>query len=72
MFGAVQRAVREALVARSPVPAGARSLPLPDLALAPEPWTPPLWERAFRREGAVSAAATRGAGHSCTARKSRG
>jgi DNA mismatch repair protein MutL len=57
VFGAVQRAVREALVARSPVRAGVAP-GAPDLVLAPEPWTPPLWERAFRREGAVSTAAT--------------
>lgn len=57
VFGAVQRAVREALVARSPVRAGAAPVSS-DLVLVPEPWTPPLWERAFHREGAVSAAAT--------------
>lgn len=54
-FGAVQRAVREALVDRSPVRAGAAS-PSSDLVLEPQPWTPPLWERAFRREGAAAVA----------------
>jgi DNA mismatch repair protein MutL len=57
VFSAVQRAVREALVARSPVRAGVAP-GAPDMVLAPEPWTPPLWERAFRREGAVPATAT--------------
>ncbi|MDO8615770.1 MAG: DNA mismatch repair endonuclease MutL [Dehalococcoidia bacterium] len=52
VFGALQRAVRQALVAAAPVPAlappgsahGAR------LALASPPWTPPLWEHALRVE----------------------
>jgi DNA mismatch repair protein MutL len=56
VFGAVQRAVREALIARSPVTAGVSPAAGPGLVLAPEPWTPPLWERGFRREGAVSVA----------------
>ena len=60
VFSALQRAVREALVARSPVPAGVAVAP--DMALAAEPWTPPLWERAFRREGAVPAATSMTAG----------
>lgn len=48
VFGAVQRAVRSALVARSPVPAGVTAEA--GLVLSPQPWTPPLWERGFRRE----------------------
>lgn len=54
VFSAVQRAVREALVARSPVPVGAP--PTNDLALSAEPWTPPLWERGLRNESAVATA----------------
>jgi DNA mismatch repair protein MutL len=54
-FSAVQRAVREALVAQAPVPTGV-SVSGEALVLTPEPWTPPLWERAFRSEGAVAAA----------------
>ena len=50
VFAAVQRAVREALVARTPVPAGVSAGA--GLVLSPEPWTPPLWERGFRRDGA--------------------
>jgi len=46
VFGALQRAVRAALVARSPVPAGVTEAA--GLVLSPEPWTPPLWERGFR------------------------
>src|SRR4029077_16052813 len=49
VFGAVQRAVRSAVMARSPVPAGVTAGA--GLALVPEPWMPPLWERGFRREG---------------------
>jgi DNA mismatch repair protein MutL len=52
VFAAVQRAVREALVARSPVPAGvaAGAAAPPELVLTPGPWSPPLWERALRRD----------------------
>jgi DNA mismatch repair protein MutL len=50
VFAAVQRAVRAALVARTPVPAGVSAGA--GLVLSPEPWTPPLWERGFRRDGA--------------------
>ncbi len=49
VFSAVQRAVRAALVARTPVPAGVSAGA--GLVLSPEPWTPPLWERGFRRNG---------------------
>jgi DNA mismatch repair protein MutL len=49
VFSAVQRAVRAALVARTPVPAGVSVAA--GLVLSPEPWTPPLWERGFRRNG---------------------
>jgi DNA mismatch repair protein MutL len=51
-FAAVQRAVRAALVAHAPVPASAVAAVAgaPDLAPAPQPWTPPLWERGFRQE----------------------
>ena len=49
VFAAVQRAVRAALVARTPVPAGVSAEA--GLVLSPEPWTPPLWERGFRRNG---------------------
>jgi DNA mismatch repair protein MutL len=55
VFGALQRAVRAALVERSPVPAGATQEAA--LVLAPEPWTPPLWERGFRRESGGAAVA---------------
>ncbi|HUF53133.1 MAG TPA: DNA mismatch repair endonuclease MutL [Dehalococcoidia bacterium] len=58
-FSAVQKAVRAALVASSPVALGTHS-PLayealrraegPELTLQAQPWTPPLWERGFRRE----------------------
>jgi DNA mismatch repair protein MutL len=44
----VQRAVRAALLERTPVPAGVSAGA--GLVLTPEPWTPPLWERGFRRE----------------------
>ena len=46
VFGALQRTVRAALVAGSPVPAGVTEAA--GLVLSPEPWTPPLWERGFR------------------------
>ncbi len=46
VFREVQRAVREALVAQSPVPAGVA--PSADLGLSAQPWTPPLWERGVR------------------------
>jgi DNA mismatch repair protein MutL len=52
VFGAVQRAVREALLTRSPVAAGVSPAARPGLVLAPEPWTPPLWERGIRGEPA--------------------
>jgi len=52
VFGAVQRAVRSALVARSPVPAGVTAEA--GLVLSPQPWTPPLWERGFRRDVSVA------------------
>ena len=63
-FSAVQKAVRTALVTASPVatgvgagrgllaPAGA-----PVLTLAAPAWTPPLWERGWRREEERAAAA---------------
>lgn len=54
VFGAVQRAVREALLARSPVASGVSPSAGAGLVLAPEPWTPPLWERGFREEGKVA------------------
>ena len=53
VFTAVQRAVRAALVARTPVPAGVSAGA--GLVLSPEPWTPPLWGRGFRREAAPAA-----------------
>src|SRR6185436_12236550 len=51
VFGALQRAVRTALVARSPVPAGVTEAA--GLTLAPQPWTPPLWESGLRRENSL-------------------
>ena len=51
VFAAVQRAVRAALVARAPVPAGVSTGA--GLVLSPGPWMPPLWERGFRRDGAT-------------------
>lgn len=58
-FGAVQRSVRAALVANSPVPVGA-AMTAPGgagLALAPQPWTPPLWERGLRHASTSAALA---------------
>ena len=55
VFGAVQKAVRAALVAHSPVPVGVApgATPAPgDLVLSPPPFTSPLWESAVRREDA--------------------
>jgi DNA mismatch repair protein MutL len=53
VFGAVQKAVRAALVAGSPVPAGV-GVAAPSgagyLALGSAAWTPPLWEAGIRRE----------------------
>ena len=43
IFGALQRAVRQALMAGSPVPS---TLTAPSPALSPQPTTPPLWEHA--------------------------
>ncbi len=57
VFSAVQRAVRAALLAQAPVPAGVSAGA--GLALEPEPWTPPLWERGLRGEGGAVAAAAR-------------
>ncbi len=58
VFGAIQKAVRAAVVASSPVPVGvsgraplAESLPL---ELSAPPWTPPLWEAGIRREDAAA------------------
>ena len=51
VFAAVQRTVRMSLVARTPVPSGVSAGA--GLVLSPEPWTPPLWERGFRRDGAA-------------------
>ncbi|MEO8458607.1 MAG: DNA mismatch repair endonuclease MutL [Chloroflexota bacterium] len=49
VFGALQRAVRSALVMDSPVSAGVTAGA--ELTLSPPVWTPPLWERGLRREG---------------------
>ena len=54
VFGAVQRAVRAAVVAGSPVPVGVRGAsPLveaPELILSAPAWSPPLWEAGVRRD----------------------
>ena len=59
IFGAVQRAVRAALVEQAPVPAGARASvaiePAPPLVLTAQPWSPPIWEAGVRKEGAAVA-----------------
>ena len=54
VFAAVQRPVRAVLVARTPVSAGVSAGA--GLVLSPSAaggWTPPLWERGFRREDAA-------------------
>ncbi len=54
VFSAVQKAVRAALVTASPVTTGVGSAVRPEagvpLNLEAPAWTPPLWERAVRRE----------------------
>ena len=54
VFSAVQKAVRAALVTASPVTTGVGSAVRPEagvpLNLEAPAWTPPLWERAIRRE----------------------
>ena len=56
VFRAVQKAVRAALVTASPVTTGVGAAVRPEagvpLSLEAPAWTPPLWERAIRREDA--------------------
>jgi DNA mismatch repair protein MutL len=59
VFRAVQRAVREAVIGRSPV-ATATAVES-DLSLSAPSWTPPLWERGIRTEE-VRHAGANGAG----------
>ena len=61
VFRAVQKAVRAALVTASPVTTGVGSAVRPEagvpLSLEAPAWTPPLWERAVRREDERGSAA---------------
>ena len=66
VFSAVQKAVRAALVAASPVTtgvgAGVRLETRPDMNLEAPAWTPPLWEQGLRREDERAGAALSGEG----------
>jgi DNA mismatch repair protein MutL len=59
VFGAVQKAVRAALVEQAPAPAGAGAAvaiePAPTLVLMARPGSPPLWEAGVRREDTPTA-----------------
>jgi len=58
VFGAVQRAVREALLAASPVPGAHLPAGKPVLRLSGQPAAPPLWTRAVEAERRAGATAS--------------
>jgi DNA mismatch repair protein MutL len=56
VFGAIQKAVRQALLGASPVPDAFGTIDTRPFVLAAQPYSPPLWEHARRLETAAATA----------------